>query len=75
MSRVEPFGVFAIRKGYATADDIHRGVQVQEQIAGKGGPPPLLGVVLLQMGVVTTEQMIEVLQEMEQARARTAGRT
>ncbi len=73
MSRLEPFGVFAIRKGYATPQDVQEGVATQEQFERAGKPRPLLGLVLFQRGVLTTEQMLEILREMEQARARTAA--
>lgn len=72
MSRLEPFGVFAIRKGYATSNDIQEGVAKQETLERQGRPRPLLGLLLLQMGVLTTDQMIEILKEMETVRARTA---
>lgn len=73
MSRLEPFGAFAIRKGYATPREIQEGVAEQDRRERAGQPRPLLGMMLLQMGVLTTDQMIEILREMEQARGRTVS--
>lgn len=73
MGRLEPFGVFAIRKGYATSSDIQEGVAKQETFERQGKPRPLLGLLLLQSGVLTTDQMIEILKEMETVRARTCS--
>ena len=42
MGRLEPFGVFAIRKGYATSLDIQEGVAKQETLERQGKPRPLL---------------------------------
>ncbi len=74
MSRLEPFGAYAIRKGYATRREVQEGLATMDEMERKGHPRPLLGVVLLQRGVLTTDQMIEILREMEQAQARTGTR-
>ena len=71
MSRLEPFGAFAVRRGFATPREIQEGVAAQDRLERAGERRPLLGMMLLQMGVLTTDQMIEILREMEQVRALT----
>lgn len=73
MGRLEPFGAYAIRKGYATHREVQEGIAAMTEAERQGKPRPLLGVVLLQMGVLTTDQMIEILREMEQGQARSGA--
>ncbi|NQT50985.1 hypothetical protein HQ576_02985 [bacterium] len=56
-----PFGELAVRKGYCTPDDVAAAVEAQRQLGARGRPRPLLGIILVQRGSISTGQLIDLL--------------
>lgn len=64
MSR-ELFGAIAQRKQYVSAEDVERALAIQKEINERGEPHKLLGIIMLEMGVLSSNQLLNILKEME----------
>lgn len=62
-----PFGKLAVRKGYCTPDDVTAAVEAQRQLGARGRPRPLLGIILVQRGSISTGQLINLLRSCQPA--------
>ena len=58
------FGVWAVEKGYVTPDDIVEALKIQVMEDVEKGKHRAIGVILLEQGLITTSQLIDVLQAM-----------
>lgn len=56
------FGQVAIRKGYVTPQDVTDAVQFQRALA-KNGARKLIGMILLERGLLGPAELIEILKE------------
>jgi hypothetical protein len=56
-----PFGEMAVRKGYCTREEVEEALRVQRKLGERGRPRPLIGIILVQHGFITTGQLIDVL--------------
>ena len=63
MGKTEPFGQIAIRLGFATSAQVQAALEVQDSLR-KAGRPRLIGMIMLEMGVLGTTELIEVLRDM-----------
>lgn len=63
-SRKKRFGELAVDAGYLSADKIERALAIQRERDGIGESHKLLGLILLEMGAISNEQLIETLQQM-----------
>ena len=59
-NKKEQFGQVAVRLGFATAAQVQAALDVQDSLR-KAGRPRLIGMILLEMGVISSQQLIEVL--------------
>ncbi|MBM4046167.1 MAG: hypothetical protein FJ279_13735 [Planctomycetes bacterium] len=59
------FGVVAVRKGFCTEHDVARALKKQRDIVDRGGKWKLIGLVMLEMGILSSEQLIEILKYYE----------
>jgi hypothetical protein len=59
MAQIAPpkFGEEALALGFIRARDIRKGLQIQTYRKARGLPAPLLGEVLLELGVMTQQQV------------------
>ncbi|MBI2930179.1 MAG: hypothetical protein HYY16_00890 [Planctomycetes bacterium] len=62
----EPFGQVAVRKGYVTQEQVRHALEVQQNLATTGQRHKLIGLVMLEMGMLGTTELIEVLKEIDQ---------
>lgn len=70
----ELFGQVAIRKGYCTPQDIDGAIRLQRELA-KNGTRKLLGLILLERGLLGPKELIDILKEVRViATTRTARR-
>ncbi len=60
----EPFGQVAVRKGYVTQQDVTDALGRQKDIVTAGTPHKLIGMIMLEMGVLGTTELIEVLRDL-----------
>ena len=59
------FGVLAVGKGYVTPDEVIEALRIQVMEDVEKGKHRPIGVVLLEQGLITTSQLIDVLEAME----------
>ena len=64
MGKTEPFGQITIRMGFATPAQVQAALEVQDSLR-KAGRPRLIGMIMLEMGMISSEQLIEVLKYYE----------
>jgi len=58
------FGVWAVEKGYVTPDAIVEALKIQVMEDVEEGKHRPIGVILLEQGMITTSQLIDVLEAM-----------
>jgi hypothetical protein len=58
------FGVVAVEKGFITSDQLMEALKIQVEDNLKSGEHRLIGMILLEMGLLTLDQIDEVLQEL-----------
>lgn len=62
----ERFGAIATRLGFVDQDDVQRALQRQTQESENGHRDKLIGLHMLEMGLLSTSQLIEILREYEE---------
>ena len=65
ITRSEPFGARAMMMGFANTDQVERALTHQKQLAEKG-EKKLLGMILVEMQVINTTQLLAILKTYEQ---------
>ncbi|RKY16617.1 MAG: hypothetical protein DRP90_07730 [Planctomycetota bacterium] len=65
MAKRRNFGDVALRKGYISEETLKKALEIQKK-EQKRGRYPLLGLVLLKMGAITSTQLIEIILELEE---------
>jgi len=60
----ELFGQVAVRKGFVRSEDVEGALARQREITAQGHPHKLIGMIMLEMGVLGTTELIEVLRDM-----------
>ncbi len=58
------FGEAALAAGYIHGDALEKALAVQKQRDQQGESHKLLGIILLEMGAISSDQLIEVLKKM-----------
>ena len=61
----ELFGEMAIRLGFITPRDLESALRRQKELAARSGKHRLLGLVLVEMGLLGNDQFIALLREAE----------
>jgi hypothetical protein len=69
MASFEPFGQVAIRLGFVTSAQIESALDIQKSLERSGRGRKLLGMILLETGLISSADLIEILQYYEQQRA------
>ncbi len=57
------FGQAAIERGFCTAQDVEKALKIQQEQDRKGEKHRLLGIIMIGEGLLSTAQLIEMLQE------------
>jgi len=60
----ERFGEVAVRLGYVTEEQVHRALDHQRDLHAKNDHR-LIGLVMLDLGIITNIQLVNVLKEMQ----------
>ena len=63
-AKEELFGQVALRRAFVTSDQLQQALDSQRH--QPVGTPRLLGLIMLDLGFISTSQMIEVLREVRQ---------
>lgn len=59
----EPFGQIAVRAGYVSDHALQTALRRQKEIIAQGGKHKLIGLLMLEMGLLSTDQLIALLRE------------
>ena len=62
-----PFGSIAIAKGYCTAKEVEQALSVQRRLEKEGQGRVLLGIILVEQGIISTSELIEILRDYEKS--------
>lgn len=61
-------GEMAVAKGYCTSEQLDEALRIQADLADRGRDPrPLLGILMVRHGILSTGQLIEMLKAMREA--------
>jgi hypothetical protein len=61
MTKAEPFGQVAIRMGFVSASQVQAALEIQDSMLRAGKARKLLGMIMLEMGMISSDQLIEIL--------------
>jgi len=67
----ELFGQIAVRRGFVSAEHVHEALKIQQDLT-HDGKRPLIGIILMELGMLSTTEMIDVLQEVHRRTRRVA---
>jgi len=56
-------GELAVQKGYCTPQQVDKALRIQREQKAAGRRPMLSGIILVQNGIISTEQLIDMLQD------------
>lgn len=62
----ELFGRIAIERAYITSDDLERALQIQRDIQEQRNTRKLLGIIMLESGMISSDQLLEILRRIEE---------
>ena len=62
MSSFEPFGQVAIKLGFVTPNQVESALDIQRSLEHSGRGRKLLGMILMETGLLSSAQLIEILQ-------------
>jgi hypothetical protein len=65
MAKSEPFGQIAVRMGFVTDSQVQAALEVQRSLESSGKPRRLLGMIMIETGLISTEQLIAILKYYE----------
>lgn len=61
-------GEMAVARGYCTAEQVNQALRLQRELAARGREPrPLLGILMVQRGILSTGQLIALLKALRDA--------
>ncbi len=75
MSSFEPFGQVAVRLGLVTPGQVESALDIQKSLERSGKGRKLLGMILLEIGLISSGQLIEILQYYDHHRSAAAAPT
>jgi hypothetical protein len=64
----ESIGAVAVRLGYCNPDDIHYALAVQQEEGQVGGPVRPIGMILLESGLIDSDELIHILKYLQRRR-------
>jgi len=62
----EPFGKIAIKLELCTAEDVEKALELQRRLAATGREHKLIGMIMLEAGMISSSDLIQVLRYYEQ---------
>ena len=65
MVKLEPFGQVAVKMGFCTQEDVKKALETQRGLSLEGKEHKLIGLILLEIGALSTTQLIQILQYYE----------
>ena len=74
MSKREPFGSVALRLSLTNKEQLEEALAIQDEEDKAGKEHRLLGLIMLEMGYLTTTELIEVLRHLDEAQEKKESR-
>jgi hypothetical protein len=65
MTKMKRFGDYAVERGYCTAADVARAVEIQTELENRGLGRMLIGLVMVRYGIIDNNQLVEILKVLE----------
>ena len=65
MTQPKPFGQVAVELGFVTESQVQAALEIQSSMEKTRKERRLLGMIMLEMGMISTEQLIDVLKYYE----------
>ena len=59
------FGDYAVEMGYCTHQDVEEALRIQHDLATRGFPRMLIGLVMVRYGIIDNNQLIQILKVLE----------
>lgn len=69
----DPFGEMAVRLGYCTGKDVRDALNQQQKQRSREGEQKRIGAILLEDGILTSEQVISILRMLDQQEGQEAS--
>jgi len=63
----EPFGKIAIKLGACTPEDVEKALEIQRRLTDSGLEHKLIGMIMLEAGMISSAQLIEILRYYEKS--------
>jgi len=63
----EPFGKIAIKLGFSSAEDVEKALEIQRRLTESGREHKLIGMIMLEAGMISSAQLIEILRYYEKS--------
>lgn len=64
-NKKELFGSIAIKKGYVTKEQVEEALKIQKQLKESGEKHKLIGIIMLELGMLGTTELIDILKYIE----------
>lgn len=64
------FGQLAVNMGYVTQEQVNKALEIQKKMDERGEKHKLLGMIMLEKTMISTEQLINMLQYMDKNRSK-----
>jgi hypothetical protein len=64
-NRTEPFGQIAVRMGFVSQSQVQAALEIQDSLRAAGRSRKLIGMVMLETGMISSEQLIAILKYYE----------
>ena len=61
MAKPEQFGQVAIRMGFVSESQVQAALEIQESMQKAGRERRLIGMIMLETGMISSEQLIDIL--------------
>ncbi len=69
----DPFGEMAVRLGYCTGKDVRKALNEQQRLRSQEGEEKRIGSIMLDDGILTSEQVISILRMLDQQEGKEAS--
>jgi hypothetical protein len=74
MTSYEPFGQVAIKLGFVTSAQVESALDIQKSLEHSGKGRKLLGMIFIETGMISSAQLIDILQYYDHLRTAAAAK-
>ena len=66
MSKIKPFGEIVVGLDFCSREDVEKGLEIQRDLKREGKKHKLIGMILLEIGAISSAQLIQILRYYEE---------